>query len=115
MSMDYPFYEELCRLKHPGRYWWRIGDCLYYLGMLPAITGLLFLPFTVLPALWSGDWTNAVTNVLVVFTFLVVWCIGGAMKLRSYRLAERDGIWSVEVDKQGSVRRPSEGGRTNGP
>ena len=37
MSLDFPFYEELRRRKHPGAKWWMLGDRLYYLGLLPAM------------------------------------------------------------------------------
>ena len=41
MSLDYPYYEELCRRKHRAAWWWLVGDWLYYLGLLP---GMLALP-----------------------------------------------------------------------
>lgn len=40
MSLDYPYYEELCRRKHRAAWWWLVGDRLYYLGLLPGVLAL---------------------------------------------------------------------------
>lgn len=51
MSLDFPFFEELRKRRHPAAKWWRLGDGLYYLGLLgtvrqcfrcPNCRGLLF-------------------------------------------------------------------------
>jgi hypothetical protein len=93
MSLDYPFYEELRRRRHKAAKWWLIGDCLYYLGLLPA---MLALPMSVLlcilcPILgWS--WRYPVVAFGCFLGFAVVFLIGAELKRYSYILAGKDGI-----------------------
>jgi hypothetical protein len=92
MSLDYPFYEELCRRKHRAAWWWLIGDRLYYLGLLPAGA---FVPGAVL-ALGAGllgwGWSWLLLAAVTFVLGAVVFVVGSSLKGRSYRLAERDGI-----------------------
>ncbi len=91
MSLDYPFYQELQRRKHPAAKWWRVGDALYYLGLLPAlglaipaVIALIRIPFAF--AKWQA-W------VLVLFAlFVAIFLLGTRLKLKSWTMAARDGI-----------------------
>jgi hypothetical protein len=91
MSLDYPFYEELRRRQHPAAKWWRWGDALYYLGLTPAIV-------LAIPALWSLG--TSISNlarwqvwVLSLFAFFVaVFFVGTQLKLKSWKMAAKDGI-----------------------
>ena len=79
MSLDHPFYEELCRRRHPARRWWVVGDVLYYLGLIGGIICWVL-----------GLWFSRVAwgSVVGLLTFFIgVWCKG-----RSYSMAMRDGI-----------------------
>jgi len=91
MSLDYPFYEELRRRQHPASKWWRIGDILYYVGLLPAVT----LAF---PTLWSlfklpsgvSRWQLWILSLFIVFGAIFV--LGTQFKLKAWRMAAKDGI-----------------------
>jgi hypothetical protein len=91
MSLDYPFYEELRRRQHPAAKWWRLGDILYYLGLLPAVI-LLF------PTLWSlfklssgiSRWQLWILSLFIVFVGIFV--LGTRLKLKAWRMAAKDGI-----------------------
>lgn len=97
MSLDYPFYEELCRRKHRAARWWIIGDRLYYLGLIPACLAFSGAVPAVFVGLfgpgWRLFWICAVAFVLGV---IVNW-LGMTFKRRAYHLAERDGITAAEV------------------
>src|SRR5258708_2721270 len=92
MSLDYPFYQELRRRKHPAARWWRWGDTLYYVGLLPAailaipaVVSLLKLPFSRIEK-WQ-------TYSLTLFAiFLGVFLLGTRLKLKAWTMAARDGI-----------------------
>lgn len=91
MSLDYPFYEELRRRQHPAAMWWRIGDVLYYVGLLPAVI-LLF------PTLWSlfklpsgiSRWQLWILSLFILFVAIFV--LGTRLKLKAWRMAAKDGI-----------------------
>ncbi len=105
MSLDYPFYEELCRRKHRAARWWLIGDRLYYLGLYSAIlafagagvaggvVGILGLRGIGLHWFWAALGTF-VGGAVVCF-------VGACLKGHAYSLAERDGISSAEVYRRG--------------
>jgi hypothetical protein len=82
MSMDYPYYEELCRRKHPARRWWRVGDILYYVGVLSALLGP---PIAAL----VGAWDHAG---IVFGVSLFIFVCGVLAKRYSYVLGKRSGI-----------------------
>ncbi|MDX1944718.1 MAG: hypothetical protein SFU86_04860 [Pirellulaceae bacterium] len=112
MSLDYPYYEELCRHKHRAAWWWLVGDRLCYLGLL---TGLISLPVAgVLVAGWRlglGEHYLAVAG-LVAAMFPVaatVFAVGSVLKRHAYTLAERDGISSAEVHERGAAPQPLDG------
>ena len=122
MSLDYPYYEELCRRKHPAAWWWLVGDWLYYLGLLP---GVLSLPsaaiFYVAWQFGLGDRYLALAE-LAAITFpvaAVVFVVGSSVKRHAYTLGERDGISAAEVYARGASRdaldaSPSDPGRDGG-
>lgn len=91
MSLDCPFYQELVKRNHPAAKWWRRGDLLYYIGLLPAT--VLFFPaamaWQTLPA-DGGGW-----QVWVLYAFglaVAVFVLGARLKAKSWRMAARDGI-----------------------
>jgi hypothetical protein len=92
MSLDYPFYEELCRRKHRAAWWWLIGVRLYYLGLLPALASVPMAGLTFLAGSFGYGWSRLLVSVVVFFVGIVVFVIGGSIKHHSYDLAERDGI-----------------------
>jgi hypothetical protein len=92
MSLDYPFYKELCRFQHPAAKWWRWGDTLYYIGIIPAV----ILSF---PILWSlirlssSSMTPWQVWVLSLFAFFIgIFLLGTRLKLKSWKMAAKDGI-----------------------
>ncbi len=93
MSLDYPFYEELCRRKHPARWWWRIGDCLYYLGFLPTVAAISAILMQFFFRLSDGrrpfSWFWIFTTIGIGIPLFL---IGAAIKSQAYNLAECDGI-----------------------
>ena len=92
MSLDYPFYEELCRRKHRAAWWWLIGDRLYYLGLLPAMMSVAGAVCGVLVGLFGRGWIWLLIAVCTFAPGLIVFFIGASLKAHSYDLAERDGI-----------------------
>ncbi len=91
MSLDYPFYEELCRRGHRAAKWWRIGDCLYYLGLLTALVAAA-VGLALVGSLFGAGGGWLLWSVIAFVGGAVVFVIGSALKGYSYRLAERDGI-----------------------
>ncbi len=91
MSLDYPFYKELRRRQHPGAKWWRLGDALYYIGLLPALilvfpalVALIRLPFGI------ARWQVAVLSLLALFAG--IFFLGTRLKLKAWTMAARDEI-----------------------
>jgi hypothetical protein len=98
MSLDYPFYEKLRRRAHPAAKWWRLGDVLYYLGLLPAI--ILILPATSsLSQLRAEREAGVVTwrawSLAIWIVCLGLFAIGVLLKRKSYAMAAKDGIDSI--------------------
>lgn len=92
MSLDYPFYEELCRRGHRAAWWWLIGDRLYYLGLLPA---LLALPGGLLAlgaGIAGGGWHWLIASAVVFVAGVVVHSVGVSLKKHAYHLAREAGI-----------------------
>jgi hypothetical protein len=99
--MDYPFYEELCRRKHPAAAWWLAGDWLYYLGLLPAVIGVAGVvasgPFWLL-GLFPNESEGLKLGVMCVLGLaatavgLPVWIVGGHLKRVAHEWGRRDGI-----------------------
>ena len=107
MSLDYPYYKELCRRKHRAAWWWLVGDRLYYLGLLPAVAavsggGVALVAW--LLGLGEHYLTLAVLAAVVFPGGAVVFCVGASLKRHAYSLAERDGISSAEVYQRGADR-----------
>lgn len=95
MSLDYPFYEELRRRNHPAAQWWKWGDLLYYLGLVPTILLLLPVLMTLspLPAPISERLPQLVTWIRTLFgLFVAMFLLGSWLKGKSWRMAKRDGI-----------------------
>lgn len=101
MSLDYPFYQELKRQKHKAAKYWRIGDCLYYIGLLMALVAvisLLFRPvhyfiFRFIDSYtveWS--WRKFIYWLVTVPLGVLIFYIGASLKAFSYQLADKDGI-----------------------
>jgi hypothetical protein len=89
MSLDYPLYEEMVRRRSRAAPWWRIGDSLYYIGLLTAIISIPvgWAHFSLYGSVAVGLWC-----LLAFICGAAVWFIGALLKSYSYRLAERDGI-----------------------
>ncbi len=92
MSLDSPFYEELRRRQHPAAKWWRWGDALYYLGLLPAV--ILAIPALVsllrLPFSGIARWQAWVLSLFVLF--FGIFLHGTRLKLKAWKLAAKDRI-----------------------
>ena len=93
MSLDFPFYEELRRRNHPAAKWWRIGDTLYYIGLLPLFPLVPFSIANVIRYLFGYSSFGVMICFLVLSTlsFSVFYC-GARLKGHSYSLAAKDGI-----------------------
>jgi hypothetical protein len=110
VSLDYPYYEELCRRKHRAAWWWLVGDWLYYLGLLPGMlalptAGILFVSWL----LGVGEHYLAMAG-LAAATFpvaVLVFLVGSSVKRHAYTLGERDGITAAEVYRHGSASQDS--------
>ena len=92
MSLDYPFYKELRRRKHRAAKWWRLGDALYYLGLIPAVILVLpaLLPLPSQVAVLLPNWKTWVLSLLAFF--VMVFLLGSWLKGLAWRMAKRDGI-----------------------
>jgi hypothetical protein len=104
MSMDYPNYEEMKRRGSRGRWFWIIGDRLYYLGLLGAFIFPIVVPLGILRehkfdiaaimrTTGAREWIHALGAVLAIFLFFAgVFFVGRMLKGLSYKIAEREGI-----------------------
>lgn len=91
MSLDDPFYQELQRRKHPAAQWWRVGDALYYLGLLPALA--LAIPAIIALARIPFGFAKWQPWVLVLFVvFALIFLLGTRLKLKAWTMAAKDGI-----------------------
>jgi hypothetical protein len=92
MSLDYPFYEELRRRQHPAAKWWRWGDALYYLGLLPAVILAIpaFVSLLKLPFSGIARWQAWVLSLFALFFGIFV--LGTRLKLKAWKMAAKDGI-----------------------
>jgi hypothetical protein len=90
--MDYPFYEELCRRKHWARWWWLLGDRLYYLGLLPALLSLPAVGLALGAGLIGRGWHWLVAAGVIFTVGVMVFALGAFLKEYSHRMATRDGI-----------------------
>lgn len=106
MSLDYPYYEELCRRKHRAAWWWLVGDRLYYLGLLPAMLAAPGAGISLVIGLLGFGWHWLLFTVVVFVVGAAVFVVGGSLKGHAYTLAERDGISSAEVYQRGASPQP---------
>ena len=97
MSLDHFYYEELCLQRHRAAWWWRIGDLLYYLGLLPAITALPLAVVGLAGGLLGFGWYLLAFAAVALPAGAVVGVIGSSLKRRAYTLAEGDGISALDV------------------
>jgi hypothetical protein len=93
MSLDFPLFEEMRRRGSRGALWWRLGDCLYYLGLLPAYA-LIVAALLVYGVARYFTIPIRVCWVMGIawMCFVAVFFVGASLKGYSYRLAERGGI-----------------------
>lgn len=80
MSLDYPNYEKMKRECPDAARYWRIGDALYYIGLLPAVVTLALAGL-----LRSG------TLLITSACGAAVWVAGMYVKGRAYRRARKAG------------------------
>ncbi len=93
VSLDSPFSEELVRRSHGAAWWWRIGDRLYYLGLLPAMLAVPGTGAALLAGLFGFGWGWLVVAAVTFVAGAVVFVIGSSLKRHAYDIAEReDGI-----------------------
>lgn len=104
MSLDYPYYEELCRRRHRAAWWWLVGDRLYYLGLLPAMLAVPGGAVGLGSGLLGFGWQRLVIAAITFPVGAVVFFVGASLKGRAYTLAERDGISSAEVYARRATR-----------
>lgn len=97
MSLDYPYYEELCRRKHRAAWCWLVGDRLYYLGLLPAVMAIAVVPIVLVAGLLGYGWSHLITTIVVFVAGVAVFVVGAWLKGRAYTLAEREGILAADV------------------
>jgi hypothetical protein len=105
MSLDYPFYEELRRLKHRGAKWWIVGDAFYYIGLLAAMIAIPGGLAGVFFGLMGRGWVVLFVSIAAFVIGVPVFFLGAALKRHAYRLAERDGIFAAEVYNRNEERR----------
>jgi len=93
MSLDYPFYEELRRRGHRAAIWWRVGDLLYYVGLLIALP-LVVASVALVGAclMFTLSWEYLGWSLAGLASAVVVFLLGSSLKGRSYALAMKDGI-----------------------
>lgn len=93
MSMDYPLYEEMIRRKSRGRWFWRIGDWLYYIGLLIFLSSPIFIGMVVYVKLTkTGKGSPLAAGALWALFGACVFLLGGWLKNLSYSIAEKEGI-----------------------
>jgi hypothetical protein len=102
MSLDYPYYEELCRRKHRAAWWWIIGDRLYYLGLLPAMLSISGAGVALIAGLFGFGWHWLLAASVTFIGGVMVFFVGSSLKRFAYTLGERDGISAAEVYQRGS-------------
>jgi hypothetical protein len=108
MSLDYPYYEELCRRRHRAAWWWLVGDRLYYLGLLAAMLAALGAAVGLAAGLLGFGWHFLVVAGITFPVGSAVFFAGAALKGHAYTLAERDGISAVEVHQRGCAPRSAD-------
>ena len=105
MSLDFPYYEELCRQKHPAAWWWLIGDRLYYLGLLPAMSAIPAAGVAIIAGMAGFGWFWSMIDIALFVFGAFVFLVGSSLKGHAYTLAERDGISAAEVYERGASPR----------
>jgi hypothetical protein len=93
MSLDYPLYEEMVRRKSRGRWFWRMGDYLYYIGLLTLCgSPVLYLIFTGSKAAGLGTPNPHLVAGVAGLLGICVFMLGGFLKGISYTIAKKEGI-----------------------
>jgi hypothetical protein len=103
VSLDYPYYEELCRRGHRAALWWLVGDRLYYLGLLPAMLAVPGAAVGLGAGLLGFGWHWLAVAAITFPVGAAVFVVGSSLKGHAYILAERDGISSAEVYQRGAT------------
>lgn len=92
MSLDFPYYEQLRRRRHPAAIWWRVGDVLYYLGLLAMFVAIpaasIGLNRAFVGAGRSLSWAAFGAGIGGACAFAV----GCLAKGRAHEMGARDGI-----------------------
>lgn len=100
MSLDYPFYQELKKRRHPGARWWLAGDVIYYFGLLLGLFGIpSVLVYSLIyrleesrwPIFGSG-WKTLLWLSIGLACSVAVFVGGALLKRKSYIMAHKDGI-----------------------
>jgi hypothetical protein len=80
MSLDFPNFEKMKRECPPAARYWRIGDRLYYFGLLSGIiSALAFIGFRI---------TNFA---IAALCSVLVFALGIFLKRKSYVIANQSG------------------------
>lgn len=89
MSLDYPLYEEMVRRKSRGRIWWRVGDFLYYLGLLAV---MFSVPMGIGHMVLANSLAIGLRYLIAFVAGVVVFFIATKLKAYLRLLATQDGI-----------------------
>jgi len=93
MSLDYPFYEELKKRNSPAAKWWKIGDSLYYLGLLPAVICIVLTPCLLIAAyVFEMQHKYWQFSLILFIISVIVFFIGSYLKARSYAIGKSEGV-----------------------
>lgn len=94
MSLDYPLYEEMVRRKSRGRWFWMIGDRLYYLGLLGMVISPAFLAaFLYIKHVKKPGVPDPLTSAGIIAALsFCVFQLGCWLKGFSYSIAKKEGI-----------------------
>lgn len=88
MSLDYPLYQEMVRRGSRGRWFWRIGDWLCYIGVMGLVLVLILWPL-----MFFSKYDNmGMAAAGGVFLMAAVYVLGSFLKKVSYRIALSEGL-----------------------
>jgi uncharacterized membrane protein len=98
MSLDYPLFEEMRRRNSKAAKWWRIGDILYYVGLIGGFTWLLTVIGNLIYLAFSENLISqnylrfVLRSFLILGGFILLFFLGGYFKKLSYQIAAKEGI-----------------------
>ncbi len=95
MSLDYPLFEAMkARGLRKACIYWRVGDTLYYIGLLSAILAPLAIGAYLTVARFPG---RGLVLALTAFVLGAAVCVVGMLfKGRSHAIAEEQGVKPFE-------------------